>query len=326
MFGSNRKTLRTMKLDHLTADLIANGPVPLDDMLKDSVYYPASNEDGTPIKLCNTTWRRLGVDSYVYCDFLLSVEDFLAQAHTMHGYHVLGHRLLDLSEYVPEGWKLECVPKSVDGRRGGYHDTFLGGEGPEHKACWVVFERDAVKTEIHGPERLSVLYVCGEGLATFQQLYCSRRIAPKMICFIQCWGFAGNWTDFSACGAPFHLTLRKYRECVPEWLCFGYHNEVAGAVRLRSLDSLGLRQVGYRSRRVVRETEACMRVRNSGYTEAVKYSHGERSYLALSIFPLMEYAVYDITGAMSDLGALLDSIILPAPSRHAGYGISLAAR
>ena len=62
-----------MKLDHLTADLIANGPVPLDDMLKDSLYYPASYDDGTPIKLCNTTWQGLGVNSYVYCDFLLSV-------------------------------------------------------------------------------------------------------------------------------------------------------------------------------------------------------------------------------------------------------------
>ena len=298
--------------------ILQNGPVPLEALLRDSVYYPASYDDGMPIKLCNTTWRKLGVDSYVYCDFLLSVEDFLAQAHTMHGYHVLGHRFLDQSEYVPEGWKLECVPEPVDGRRGGYHDTFLGGDGPEHKACWVVFERDAAKGPLHGPERLSVLYVCGEGLATFQQLYCSRRLAPKMICFIQCWGFAGNWTDFSACGAPFHLTFRKYRESVPEWLCFGYHDDIAGAVRLRDHDHVGVRLVGYMSRGRVNERNNCVPVRSRGYVDAVTYFHGDRSFLAVSIFPLMEYAVYDISCTRLDLDALLDRIILPAKERGAG--------
>ena len=62
-------------------------------------------------------------------------------------------------------------------------------------AHWVVFERNADRGEEHGPERFSLLFVCGEGLATFPQLYCSRGRAPKMLCFIQCWGFAGNWTN-----------------------------------------------------------------------------------------------------------------------------------
>ncbi len=299
-----------MKLDHLTADLIANGPVPLDDMLKDSLYYPASYDDGTPIKLCNTTWRGLGVNSYVYCDFLLSVEDFLAQAHTMHGYHVLGHRILEQSEYVPEGWTLECVPAPAEGRRGGYHDTFLGGEGPEHKACWVVFERNADRTPLHGPERLSVLYVCGEGLATFQQLYCSRSIAPRMICFIQCWGFAGNWTDFTACGAPFHLTLKKHRECLPEWLCLGYHNDVYGAVRMRGINSAGVRYVGYRERKRVKAEEALATMRCGREWDAVTFFRGERTFLAVNIFPLMEYAVYDITHSNLNLDSILDRLIL----------------
>ena len=38
-----------MRLNELTPDLIKNGPVPMDDLLKDSVYYPASRTDGRPI-------------------------------------------------------------------------------------------------------------------------------------------------------------------------------------------------------------------------------------------------------------------------------------
>ena len=62
-----------MKLNELTRESIASGPVPMDDLLRDSLYYPASRTDGRPVKLCNTVWRRLGIDSFVYCDFDLSV-------------------------------------------------------------------------------------------------------------------------------------------------------------------------------------------------------------------------------------------------------------
>ena len=98
-----------MKLNELTPDQIVNGPVPMDDILKDSLFYPASRTDGRPIQLCNTTWRRLGVDSFVYCDFDLSEQEFLADACTMHGYHMVAHRHLNPAEYIPADWELEMV-------------------------------------------------------------------------------------------------------------------------------------------------------------------------------------------------------------------------
>ena len=300
-----------MKLDELTRESIISGPVPMDELLKDSLFYPASRTDGRPIKLCNTSWRRLGVNSFVYCDFDLSVGEFLADTRTMHGYHVLAHRRLAPSEYVPQGWRLEMVSEGHGGRRG-YFDSFLGQGGPEHGACWVVFERDADISPVHGPERLSVLYVCGEGLATFQQLYCSRGIAPKMVCFIQCWGFAGNWTDFSAVGAPFHRTLLKYRGCVPEWLCFGDCCGIHGAVRLRDLGYAGVRLLGYRTHEWVR------RVTGKGLSEeeldngreALAWSTAGRRFAAVSVSHHMEYAVYEITHSRLDFAALLDWLVL----------------
>jgi len=301
-----------MKLNELTRETITRGPVPLDELLKDSLYYPASRTDGRPVKLCNTSWRRLGIDSFVYCDFDLSVGEFLADTRTMHGYHVLAYRLLAPEEYIPQGWTLEMVPEGIGGRPRRYWDSFLGHSGPAHGACWAVFERDTDMSPVHGPERLSVFFVCGEGLATFQQLYCSRGIAPRMLCFIQCWGFAGNWTDFSACGAPFHRTLRKYRECVPEWLCFGDCCGIHGAVRLRNLDYARVQLLGYRTR------EGLVRIAGEGLSgvagrpeqEVLSYSKAGRRFLAVSVSHHMDYAVYDVTRSRLETEALMDWLIL----------------
>ena len=89
----------------------------------------------------------------------------------MLGYHVLGHRSLRRDEYIPADWHLEMVspearPEPMASPH--YWDSFLGTkDGPAHFAHWVVFERNADRGEEHGPERFSLLFVCGEGLATF---------------------------------------------------------------------------------------------------------------------------------------------------------------
>ena len=301
------------KLNELTAERITNGPVPLDDLLRGSVFYPACRTDGRPIKLCNTLWRHLGVDSYVYCDFDMSEEAFLADTRTMRGYHVVAHRHLDPSEYIPEGWTLEMAPERGDGRRGGYWDTFLGHGGPARCACWAVFERNADRGLEYGPERLSVLFVCGEGLATFQQLYCSRGMAPKMVCFIQCWGFAGNWTNFSAVGAPFHRTVQKYGASLPEWLCFGDCGGIHGAVRLRGIPVEGVNHIGYMNLDMLEALfgvgrDAALRWELS--RRVLLFSAGERTYLAVSVSHQMEFAVYDITDSFLDHDAILGNLIL----------------
>lgn len=307
-----------MKLNELTRESVISGHIPMDELLQDSLFYPASRTDGRPIKLCNTSWRRLGVDSFVYCDFDLSVGEFLADTDTMHGYHVFAHRRLAPSEYIPEGWQLEMCPPPGNARSGGYWDTFLGHGGPDHGACWVVFERDADFSPVHGPERLSVLYICGEGLATFQQLYCSRGIAPKMVCFIQCWGFAGNWTDFSAVGAPFHRTLLKYRDCVPEWLCFGDCCGIHGAIRLRGLSYAGIRFLGYRTHdRVLQDAgKSHLEEEMCAGRGALIWSTAGRRFAAVSVSHHMEYAVYEITRSRLDFAALLDWLVLEDAGPH----------
>ena len=301
--------------------MIENGPIPMDELLKDSVYYPASRTDGRPIQFCNTIWRQLGVNSFVYADFDVSEAELMRDVcgspfggRGMCGYRVLAHRCLRPEEYIPAGWKLEMV----DGR---YWDTFLGGKGPEHYAHWVVFERKETKGIMHGPDRLSFLFVCGEGLATFQQLYCSRGIAPKMACAIQCWGFAGNWGDFTASGAPFHKTLMKYRNCLPEWLCVGDSREIHGVLRLRGLEYAGVRLVGYESGKALAErvgADNIIRVSAELYKDVAVFVHGDCRFAAVSISHHTAYAVYDITQCRFDVNTLVDWLTLNEKGRYQG--------
>lgn len=307
-----------MELKHLTPELIENGPIPMDDLLKDSVYYPASRLDGRPVEFCNTIWRSLGINSFVYADFDVSEKELMGDVlgpRSLCGYRVLAHRRLRPEEYIPEGWKLEMV----DGK---YWDTFLGRkDGPQHYAHWVVFERKETKNVTHGPDRLSLLFVCGEGLATFQQLYCSHGIAPKMACAIQCWGFAGNWTDFTAPGAPFHKTLMKYRHCIPEWLCIGDSREIHGVLRLCGLDYAGVRLVGYRSRKTLAELfgeENLIRVNSEVYKTVYVASRGDRRFAAVSVSCHTAFAIFDITRSRFDVNTLVDWLTLTEKDRYAG--------
>ena len=304
-----------MRLDDYTPERIQFGPVPLDDILKDSLYYPACATDGRPIRLCNMQWRHLGINSFVYCDFAVSERDFLRDTRTVLGYHVLGHRHLSREEYIPAGWRLEMVPadSSTNIRdRHHYWDSFLGcKDGPEHFAHWVVFERNPDRDDSHGPERFSLLFVCGEGLATYQQLYCSRRIAPKMLCFIQCWGFAGNWTNFTGVGAPFHKTLLKYRDCVPEWVCLGDYRHIDGAQRLRGLESAGLVCRGYHRPAVLQRRYGVPDVLSEDLDKRIlTFPAAGRHFIALSVCHQLAPVLYEVVGPEFVFSPFPESITL----------------
>ena len=299
-----------MNLMTLTPEDILSRRIPLKELLEDSVYYPACGTDGRPIKYCNTIWRKFGVNSFVYCDFDMSEERFLGQLKTVLGYHVLAHRSLSRDEYIPEGWTLELEghnPKQ-------YYDTFLGAkrEFPPF-AHWAVFERDSGRNPMHGPERFSLIYVGGEGLATFQQFYCHHHIAPRMLCFIQCWGFAGNWTDFTDPDAAFATTLRRHPECTPEYVCIGTYDKICGVLRIKGTEYLGARFVKYASPRAVEKSlgykPIC--IRNSVDASVHVARRGDRTFLLMSLYAgHLSYAVYDVTDSEHDIETIAANLVM----------------
>jgi len=89
-------------------------------------------------------------------------------------------------------------------------------------ALWAVFVRTPDFGADHGPERFSLLYIGGDGVATFQAPYHGNRAAPVAVAIIQPGtGFGGNWTDFEDPDRVFARSVRENPADVPDLLLFG---------------------------------------------------------------------------------------------------------
>jgi hypothetical protein len=90
---------------------------------------------------------------------------------------------------------------------------------------WVVYERDACRDESHGLKRFSLLYIGGEGVATYQALYWSNRQRPKAMAIIQPGtGFGLNWTDFREQGNPLNWVVKNNPAGTPDLIYYGGYN------------------------------------------------------------------------------------------------------
>ena len=202
-------------VDFLDPVALTTGNLPLDSLLDNSVYYPASGYDGDLIRLFNKILTEKGVNSFVYCDYESTEEKVISKAGLhMRGYHVLAHRAVDVSELLgpnADSRYLLPVGRCQKARRG---DGFF--------CHWFIFERDCSFAESHGPERFSLMYICAEGVSAYELLFSSRGIAPKCVAIIQPGeGFGGNWTDFHKVGAPLYQALKRNPGGLPEMIVNG---------------------------------------------------------------------------------------------------------
>ena len=293
-----------MNLDNLTREQF-NSTLPLVELLENSVYYPACGTDGRPMKFCNTRWRDLGVNSFVYCDYRLKKSAVERDIwNTMVHYKPLYMREVRREEYIPEGWQLKLYTTQDRSR---YTENFFGD--PHPFAIWTVFQRRPDLGEAYGPERFSMLYICGEGLATMQQLYIHHHIAPRMLCFIQCWGFAGNWTDFTDSKLSFRMTLKEHPECMPEFLCFGSFEYIDEVVRIHAQPCNGLEVVPVCNAHTLSFGNVFgqyNRFNDKRRTEIGIIEDGGRQYLLVSVPHTHDSVLYHITGDKVDLNNLAE--------------------
>jgi hypothetical protein len=177
----------------LTPSAIEDGPFPLRAVLEDSLFYPASGIDGTPIRY----WLE-DILSFVYADISYSRSTFedAILADSPSGYSILGIRNLSPQDLTPLGWK-PTIPAGLD--RESYLSTLKMVDASVNSAfgLWIVFERGSSLGDSHGPIRFSFVFLRSEAVAAYQAIYVENNICPKMLAVIRPGvGFGGNFDTF----------------------------------------------------------------------------------------------------------------------------------
>jgi hypothetical protein len=166
-------------------------PLPLEDVLTDSLYYPACRFDPVPIKYLGGL-----VHSFIYVDYGVTEAQLRDELRVRRfaGYSLIGSRSVPREELAPLDWTAPILPSKRDGMVG-YQESMARAASPF--GHWSVWQRKPSKDDAHGPERFSLLFVAGDGCATFLALYARLKIVPRVVTIIQPGhGFGGNWTNF----------------------------------------------------------------------------------------------------------------------------------
>lgn len=190
-------------------------PLPLRELLTNSLYYPASGLDGDPVmRLAGNVHSFIYVDQGAANRTTLMAE--LARPRCFRGYELLAAREVTKAELIPNGWT-PTLPTPEDGTPDQYRS-----EMKPPFALWAIMQRLPEFPTKHGPERFSLLYISGDGVATFQALYVENKVAPRYLSILQPGhGFGGNWTEFTDPARILARSVLNNPAGIPEYLLYG---------------------------------------------------------------------------------------------------------
>ncbi len=137
-------------------DWISNASAPLPELcirevLSGSVYYPACEFDGDPVKYLAGNFH-----SFVYVDYGVGRDSLLQNLDGFRGYRILAHRDVTERQLTPNGWTPQ-FPRPSDGDPRSRADWIKPPFG-----VWSIHERREEYGPDHGPSRFSLLYYSGE--------------------------------------------------------------------------------------------------------------------------------------------------------------------
>ena len=133
-----------------------------------------------------TTWpgRKQGLDlySFVYVDYG-NAEDEIRRSlhndkHRFKGYDALFQRNLRLDDLAPSGWSPMYL-RPEDG-----NPARFANFTQSRLHCGLFFNALPISGKNTVPKRFSLLYICGEGVETYQALFGGSRVSPKVLAII----------------------------------------------------------------------------------------------------------------------------------------------
>ena len=204
-------------LEKLTREQIENDEFPRKDVLDGSFYYPACGEDGGVILFLGRFCH-----SFIYVDYLADkdkVRTDMKKQFKDGGYDLVGMRELTTKDLSPIG-----VPttKACAGINRTEYTKFSKSDTSEPLfVLWAIYERHTELTLEYGPQRFSLVYIGGEGVASYAALYNGNGLYPRWIAMIQCDGFACNWTEFKNPFKPLHELVIENQAGQPQFIVEG---------------------------------------------------------------------------------------------------------
>ena len=190
------------------------GPIPMRELLEHCVYYPAAGLDGDPVKYLGKDFQ-----SFVYVDYGVGREPVLRDLPNFNGYQLFSHREVLQDELIPHGW----VPPEL--QPGDGDPTRTADFIRQPFAIWAIYDRKAAVSPEHGPERFSLLYIGGDGAATYHSLFYSHKVSPAVVAVINPGnGFGNGWTDFRSSKQILARLVRRTPTGMPDHFLFGGGN------------------------------------------------------------------------------------------------------
>lgn len=196
----------------------APSQLPLRDLIENSLYYPSSGLNGTPVK-----YLAGFVHSFIYVDYGISKKEFLANLNGsgpdcgFYGYEAVFQKSLDVGDVVPTGWTPPIVPKD----RVAVERLRRAEESCRQFGHWSVWRRKPSFTKEHGSEMFSFMFFAGESSAIYQGLYNRLGIAPKILAVIQPGSMGGEWESITKDDSFFKRVVRENEEGLPGFLLYG---------------------------------------------------------------------------------------------------------
>ena len=180
-----------------------------------TVYYPGSGEDGQPVKLCALSHA---AHKFIYVDYRVSEDTIRDRLRWVggdgfRGYSIEHKQKVSEHELRPGGWQAHAKKSELPGQ-------FYRFASVVPYALFVVLKRDNEIDDSHGPEYLAILFIGGDGYATYDALYCQKDgTPPPFLIVIEDCQFGGGLDRFGADG----LLEKIARRCgvLPKCLLVG---------------------------------------------------------------------------------------------------------
>lgn len=206
----------------------ASGRAPnLDDLLSCRVvYYPGAFSDGHPFRLFGASHS---AHVFVYADYGLSRQEFAdhlapSSRNRLKGYHATD--LIDLSEaeLAPPGWRQQLHLDAADAATvanasSDWVPGWMKSSDVVPYATLAILDREPDLGDAHGPSRLALLQIGGDGFLTFDALFCRLGRREPFAIVLQDHGFGGNYDKFGGGGLLERIAQRADR--FPKWMLLG---------------------------------------------------------------------------------------------------------